>query len=81
MEGIAVGYFLNIENLGNKETKSELYSYISDDNEQDACDPHAHMVNLFKILIELVLLVFGLHTVWEDTYGCAKQYMCALAIF
>ena len=20
-------------------------------------------------------------TVWEDTYGCAKQYMCALAIY
>ena len=23
----------------------------------------------------------GVSTVWEDTNGCAKQYMCALAIY
>ena len=28
--------------------KSGFYSYISDDNEQNACDSRAHMFHLFK---------------------------------
>ena len=31
-----------------KMEKSELHSYISDDNEQNACDSHAHMFHPFK---------------------------------
>ena len=38
MELISVAYFTNTENLGSKETKYELHSYISDDNEEDSCD-------------------------------------------
>ena len=47
MEGIAVEYFSTSVNIGNKEEKYELHSYISDDNEQDECDLHAHMFHLF----------------------------------
>ena len=39
------------------------------------------MVHLFKKMIELGLLVSGISTVWEDTNGCANQYMCALSIY
>ena len=28
--------------------KSLFHSYIIDDNEQDACDSHAHMFHIFK---------------------------------
>ena len=28
--------------------KSEFHSYISDDNEQDACDSHDHIFHLLK---------------------------------
>ena len=28
--------------------KYKFHSYISDDNEQDACDSHAHMFPIFK---------------------------------
>ena len=31
--------------------------------------------------IELVILVSGMSTVWEDTYGCANQYRYNLAIY
>ena len=31
--------------------KSEFYSYISDGNEQDVCDPHAHFFHIFKKLL------------------------------
>ena len=39
------------------------------------------MVHLFKKMIELGLLVSGISKVWEDTNGCANQYMCALSIY
>ena len=48
MEVIAVEYFPTYIDTGKNEEKSELHSYISDDNEQYACDSHAHMVHIFK---------------------------------
>ena len=29
----------------------------------------------------MVILVFGMSTLWEDTNGCDNQYMCALSIY
>ena len=46
MEGIAVEYFTTSADNGKNEEKYEFNSYISDDNKQDACDSHAHMVHL-----------------------------------
>ena len=48
MEVIAVEYLpSSFDTVKNKE-KSEFHSYISDDNEQDACDSHAHLVHIYK---------------------------------
>ena len=58
--------------------KYEYFSYIINDKKQDACDSHAHMVHLFKKLIEFGILVSGLSTIWEDTDGFAEKYMWAL---
>ena len=55
--------------------------YISDDNEQNACNLHAEMVHLLKIFLESGKLVSGMSTVWEDTDSYAKQYKCALSIY
>ena len=38
MEGIDVEYFPTSFDTGNNEENSKLRSYISGDNEQDACD-------------------------------------------
>ena len=47
MEGIAVQYLpISIDPSNNKE-KPEFHSYISNENEQDACNSHA---NIFHIL-------------------------------
>ena len=46
MEGISVEYFTNSINPVSNDTKSEFHSYISDDNDQDACDSHDHMFNI-----------------------------------
>ena len=47
MEGISVEYFTSSFDTGTNLEKSELHSYIIDENEQDACDSHAHMFHLF----------------------------------
>ena len=47
MEGIAIEYFPTFVDNGKNEEKSEFHSYISDENEQDACNSHAHMVHIF----------------------------------
>ena len=38
MEGIAVEYYPTSVDIGNNEEKYEFHSYISNDNEQDACN-------------------------------------------
>ena len=48
MKGIAVDYLPTSIAIVNNEGKSELHSYISDDNEQDACDIHSRMGHIFK---------------------------------
>ena len=45
----------------------------SDENDQDVCDSHDHMFYLFKKISELLLLVSGMSTVWENTNGCANK--------
>ena len=47
MESISVEYFPSSIYLGRNE-KNEFYSFISDDNEQYACDSHDHMFHLLK---------------------------------
>ena len=47
MEVVAVEYFPNSVDPGSNE-KSEFHSYISGDNEQYACDLHAHIFHIFK---------------------------------
>ena len=54
---------------------------MSDENEQDACDSHAHMFHLLKIFLESGILVSGISKLWEDTDGYANQYRCDLGIY
>ena len=49
MEKIAIDYFPNPFDPGSKETKYGFHSYISDENEQYACDSHDYTVYLLKI--------------------------------
>ena len=50
MERIAVEYFPNSVDPVSNETRKEFNLYISDYNEQDTCDSHAHMFHPLKIL-------------------------------
>ena len=75
MEGIDDEYFPTSVDIGNNEEKYEFHSYISDHNEQDACDSHSHMVHIY-IYLESGILLSGMSTVWEDNDSCANKYMC-----
>ena len=81
MEGIAVEYFPNTDNLRKNEPRSEFHSYKSDQNERYACYSSSYMVYVFNILIESGLLFYGLSTIWEETDGCTKKYRCVLTVY
>ena len=38
-------------------------------------------IYLKKYIFDSVILVCGMSILWEDTDGCAKQYMCDLDIY
>ena len=46
MEGISVKCFSNSGHPGSNEKKYEFHSYKTNDNEQDACESHAHIFHL-----------------------------------
>ena len=70
MEGIAAEYSPNSVDNGNNEEKYEFHSYISDDNEQDACDSHAHMINR--------LIIFRIRniSVWYINSMIRQRWLC-----
>ena len=54
--------------------------FLSDDSKQDAATTTVHS----KFLIELFkkkVLTSTLSTIWENTDGCAEQYICASALY
>ena len=58
-----------------------FHSFLSDDSKQDAVTTTSHKKNLIEILREKKVLTSTLRTVWENTDGCAEQYICALALY
>ena len=50
MEGIAIESFPSSIDPGINKGRYEFHSYMSDDNEQDSCDSHAHMIHLLIFL-------------------------------
>ena len=68
MEVISLESFPNTDNIRSK-NQDKFFLYISDDNEQFACNSHDNMVHLSNKFIEVVLLVSGEPTVWEIIYS------------
>ena len=80
MEGIAVEYFPNSIDPGinGKIWISFIYNWWQ-------CTRYMWFtfsyVSSIKKLFVPGILVCGMSTVWEDTDGCANQYICALDIY
>ena len=53
--------------------------FLSDDSKQDAATTTAHSKRLISLLKNKQVLKTSLSTIWENTDGCAEQYICASA--
>ena len=58
-----------------------FHYFLSDDIKQDADTTTAHSKRLISLLKDKKVLKTLLGKIWENTDGCAKQYICASAIY
>ena len=57
------------------------FNFLSDDSKQDASTTTAHSKLLISLLKNKQVLTTSLSTIWENTDGCAEQYICASALY
>ena len=85
IEGIELEKFSALhKTLINTSTKScqlhvVFHYFLSYDSKQDSYIPTAHS-KIFIAMLKETLLTSSLSTIWENTDGCAEQYICALAL-
>ena len=56
-----------------------LHSFFSYDSKQDAYNTTANSKRLVEQLKEQKVLTLALSKIWENTDGCADQYICLLS--
>ena len=87
IEGIALEHFSALLHTEIKaSTKScprhaVFHYFLSDNIKQDSATTTAHIKHLIELLKEQKVLTSTLSTIWENTDGCAEQYICASAIY
>ena len=62
-------------------TPCSISLFLSENIKQDAATTTAHSKQLISLLKDKQLLTTSLSTVWENTDGCAEQYICASALY
>ena len=87
IEGIALEHFsaapqsdINSSSL-TCPRRAVFHSFLSDDSKQDAATTTAHSKRLISLLKNEKVLKTSLSTIWENTDGCAEQYICASALY
>ena len=58
-----------------------FHSFLYNDNKQDASTTTEHSKHLISLLKDKKLLTRSLSKIWENTVGCAEQYICASKLF
>ena len=58
-----------------------LHYFLSYDSKQDAVTTTAHSKSLIELLKNQKKLTSTLSTIWENTDGCADQYICASSLY
>ena len=58
-----------------------FHYFLSDDRKQDAANNTTHRNFFIEILKEQKLLMSTLSKIWENTYSCAEQYICASELY
>ena len=55
--------------------------FLSDDRKKDSATTTAHINRLISLLKEKKVLTTSLVTIWGNTDGCVKKYICASALY
>ena len=58
-----------------------FHYFLSDDSKQDSTTTTTHRNRLIALLKPEKLLMSSLSTIWENTDGCAEQYICASSLY
>ena len=58
-----------------------FHTFLSNNSKQDAATTTAHNKKTIELLKEQKVLTSTLITIWENTDGCAEQYICASALY
>ena len=58
-----------------------FHSFLSDDSKKDAVTTTAHTKRLISLIKNKSVLTTSLSIIWENTDGCAEQYICAYAVY
>ena len=62
------------------DTVRKFYLHLSDSKLQNSATTKAHLHTLLAKFFEKKQMMRG-RTMWDQTYGCAKQYRCSIAFF
>ena len=87
IEGISLENFstltkTNINSTTPSRQRHEVFhSFLSDDSKHDADTTTAHIKRLISLIKYKTKLTTALSTIWENTYGCTKQYRCAYVLY
>ena len=60
---------------------AEFHSFLSNNSKQDAENTTAHSNIFISLLKDKIIFTTSLATIYETTYGCAKQYRCASILY
>ena len=58
-----------------------FHYFLSDDSKQDSATTTAHIKLLIELLKKQKVLTSTSSKIWENTDGCAEQYICASALY
>ena len=58
-----------------------MFHFFSGDSKQDAVTTTSHSKRVIELLKEQKLLLSTLSKIWENTDGCAEQYICSSALY
>ena len=62
------------------DTIREFHLHLSDSKLQNAGTTTAHLYTLFEQVFVKKQMIIG-RTIWDQKYGCAKQYRCSIAYY
>ena len=83
IEGIALEHFIEVPQTNINSTTpspqrhSVFHFFKSDDSKQYSATTTENSKHLISFLKEKKVMTTSLSKIWENTYGCAEQYICA----